>query len=307
MPARNMTTSTTRPPYIDGVAASRLEIPAGPWTTVLEALCARFPAIPSAQWRDRFARGRVLDAIGNPLDADTPSHVGLQVYYYREVPDEPVIAGEATILHRDDHLLVVDKPHFLPVVPAGRFARDTLLARLSRHTGIGTLAPLHRIDRATAGIVLFSIDPPSRAVYQALFSTRRIRKHYEAIAPALPDAVFPLLRRSRIERGDPFFRMQETTGDANCETRIEVLDRGTLHWRYALEPVTGRKHQLRVHMAALGAPILNDPLYPVLDDTASACDGEPLQLLAKALAFDDPLSGETRRFESRLALQASLD
>ncbi len=299
-----MTPPSTRPPDIDGVAASRLEIPGDACGTVLEALCARFPAIPPARWLERFARERVLDGNGHPLAPDASSRAGLQVYYYREVPDEPEITGEATILHRDDHLLVVDKPHFLPVVPAGRFARDTLLARLVRQTGIGTLAPLHRIDRATAGLVLFSIDPLSRGAYQALFRNRRIRKHYEAIAPALPDAVFPLLRHSRIERGNPFFRMQETPGDANSETRIEVLDRDTRHWRYVLEPVTGRKHQLRVHMAALGAPILNDPLYPAIDDTALERDGEPLQLLAKALAFDDPLSGEARRFESVLTLQA---
>ena len=298
--------SRVRPPAIDGVGPSRLEIPAGPWPTLLEALCARFPAIAADRWRERFARGRVLDAAGHRLPADAPARAGLQVYYYRDVPDEPAIAAEAVVLHRDAHLLVVDKPHFLPVVPAGRFVRDTLLARLVRATGLDRLAPLHRIDRATAGLVLFSIEPRTRDAYQALFRTRRIQKQYQAIATPLPDIAFPALRRSHITRGAPFFRMRETDGDANSETRVDVLARGPRLWQYALEPVTGRKHQLRVHMAALGAPILNDPLYPELDADAVARDGEPLQLLAKRLSFDDPLTGAFRHFESPRTLQATL-
>jgi tRNA pseudouridine32 synthase / 23S rRNA pseudouridine746 synthase len=291
-----------RPPPIDGVAASRIDLPGGPWTTVLEALRARFPAIPAARWRERFARGRVLDAHGRPLAPETPARPGLRVHYYRDVPGEPPVAGEARILHRDAHLLVADKPHFLPVVPAGRFVRDTLLARLVRATGIDTLAPLHRIDRATAGLVLFSVQPATRDAYQALFRERRIRKRYQAIAPPLPASAFPLLRRSRIVRGEPFFRMQEAPGEANSETRIDVQSRGPGHWHYTLEPVTGRKHQLRVHMAALGAAIVGDPLYPTLDEAALVRDGAPLQLLAQSLAFDDPLDGAPRQFQSGHAL-----
>lgn len=265
---------------------------------MLDALCAAFPAIPAGQWRERFARGHVLDADGHPVGAGAAACAGLQLHYYRDVPGEPVVAGEARILHRDAHLLVADKPHFLPVVPSGRYVRDTLLARLVRQTGIDTLVPLHRIDRATAGLVMVSIEPRTRDAYLALFRERRIHKRYEAIAPPLPGRSFPLLRRSRIVRGTPFFRMQEIEGPPNSETRIEVLSRDSGHWRYALEPVTGRKHQLRVHMAALGAPILGDPLYPDLDQAAHAHDSAPLQLLAQSLAFEDPLDGKARRFES---------
>lgn len=271
---------------------------------MLDALCALFPAIPAAQWRMRFDQSRVLDGDGAALRAEAACRTGMVVHYYRDVPDEPRIDAEVTVLYRDAHLLVADKPHFLPVVPAGRFVRETVLARLQRQTGLGTLAPLHRIDRATAGLVLFSINPATRDAYQSLFRERRIDKQYEAVAAALPDTAFPVQRSSRIERGTPFFRMQEVAGETNSLTRIDVLARGARHWRYALAPVSGRKHQLRVHMAALGAPILNDPLYPVLDTAALAHDDAPLQLLAKALAFDDPIDGRPRRFESQLQLQA---
>lgn len=299
-------TAPTRPPALDGVGASRVTLPNGPWTSVLDALCTLFPAIPATQWRARFAQGRVLDGAGVPLSVDAPGRVGMVVHYYRDVPGEPRIDAEVTVLYRDAHLLVADKPHFLPVVPAGRFVRETALARLQRQTGLETLAPLHRIDRATAGLVLFSVDPASRDAYQALFRQRRIRKTYEAVATALPGTAFPMQRSSRIVRGTPFFRMCEAPGDANSLTRIDVSERGSRYWRYVLQPDSGRKHQLRVHMAALGAPILGDPLYPALDVAALEHDGAPLQLLASALAFDDPVDGRPRRFESRLRLQAAL-
>ncbi|MCY1536730.1 Ribosomal large subunit pseudouridine synthase C [compost metagenome] len=164
--------------------------------------------------------------------------------------------------------------------------------------------PLHRIDRHTAGLVLFSTNPQSRGQYQALFRQRQMFKRYEALAPALPDVQLPLLRATRLEAGEPFFRMQEVDGAPNTETRIEVAQRLGELWRYALFPITGKKHQLRVHLAALGAPICNDPFYPEVSDAADAPDdySKPLKLLAKGLGFIDPLSGEERCFESRLSL-----
>lgn len=288
-----------RLPPRDGVPASHLQLPPGDWATVLDALCARFPAIPRTTWVDRFARGHVLGGDGVALPLDAPYRVGLEIGYYREVADEPAIAAEARVLHLDAHLLVADKPHGLPVMPAGGFVEQTLLTRLVRRHGLPDLVPLHRLDRATAGLVLFSVDPASRDAYQALFRERRIDKRYEALAPPLPDHVFPLHRRSRIERGTPFFRMQEAVGEANSDTGIDVIERGAAVWRYALTPVTGRKHQLRVHMAALGAPILHDPWYPSLRETP---DEAPLQLLARGLSFADPLDGRPRRFESQQRL-----
>jgi len=289
------------PPVIDGLRASRLQLPPGPWRTVLEALCARFPAIDRAQWLDRMARGRVLDAGGHAITLESAFRAGAEIHYYREVEDEPRIPFAETVLFADEHIVVADKPHFLPVTPAGGFVTETLLARLLRHFGNPDLVPLHRIDRATAGLVLFSANPHSRTHYQALFRERRIDKQYQALAPALLGTAFPLTCRSRLERGEPFFRMREVEGTPNAETRIDVIERGNGTWRYALAPVTGKKHQLRVHMAALGAPIANDLIYPLLR-TEMEDYSRPLKLLAKSLAFDDPVSGIERRFESRFSL-----
>ncbi|KQY50358.1 RluA family pseudouridine synthase [Lysobacter sp. Root494] len=289
-----------------GPAASRLQLPPGPWRTVLDGLCARFPAISREVWLDRFARGRVQDAGGASLAVDAPYRTGAEIRYFREVADEAPIPFQETVLHVDAHLVVADKPHFLPVIPAGGHVRETLLARLVQRLGNPDLVPLHRIDRDTAGLVLFSANPATRDAYQSLFRQRRIRKHYEAIAPALPGLSFPLTHASRLEKGEPFFRMREVDGVPNSETRIDVIERAGALWRYALEPVTGRKHQLRVHMAALGAPILNDRVYPHLASPGAggmpADFTQPLKLRARALVFDDPLSGVERRFESTLQL-----
>lgn len=273
---------------------------------MLDGLCARFPAIPRATWVDRFARGRVQDAGGRPLAPGDAWRVGLEIRYFREVVDEPRLAVTETVLHVDDHLVVADKPHGLPVVPAGGFVRETLLRRLVDRLGNPDLVPLHRLDRATAGLVLFSANPATRRAYQDLFRERRIVKGYEALAPALPDVTFPLVRRSRIERGEPFFRMREVAGEANSETRIDVLARDGSQWTYALSPVTGRKHQLRVHMAAIGAPIANDRWYPDVLPEAAGDDAEalarPLRLVARRLWFVDPLDGAARSFTGAMPL-----
>jgi tRNA pseudouridine32 synthase/23S rRNA pseudouridine746 synthase len=281
---------------------SALRLPAGPFATVLDCLCARFAAISREEWSSRMARGLVRDAAGQPLDAATPHRAGLEVRYFREVATETPIPYLEAILHADADLVVADKPHFLPVAPVGGWVEQTLLARLMRRLGNRALVPLHRIDRATAGLVLFSANPASRARYQALFRERRITKTYEALAPPLPGRTFPLVHRSRLAAGEPFFRMREEPGEANSETRIAVLERGDALWRYELVPVTGRKHQLRVHMAALGAPIANDPYYPVLAPSGADDPARPLALLARALEFVDPLGGGTRRFGSTLRL-----
>ena len=288
--------------FIRDPRASTVHLPPGAWVTVLDGLCAQFGAIDRAQWLDRIGRGRVLDGQGAAITPQTPYRAGMRIHYYREVADERPLPFVETVLHADAHLVVADKPHFLPVIPAGGFVEQTLLRRLMRRLGNPDLVPLHRIDRATAGLVLFSANPASRAAYQALFRERRIDKRYEALAPPLPSQVFPLSRRSRIVAGEPFFRMREVDGEPNSETRIDVIGRGEKLWRYALCPVSGKKHQLRVHMAALGAPIMGELLYPSLAEASVDDDRHPLKLLAHSLAFVDPLSGEWRRFESRLML-----
>jgi tRNA pseudouridine32 synthase/23S rRNA pseudouridine746 synthase len=294
----DLTTAFTR-----DADASTVHLPAGPWRTVLDGLCDMFPAIGRGQWTDRMDRGRVLDAAGAsiPSSAIYP-RAGLRVHYYREVVDEQPIPFVESLRHVDEHLVVADKPHFLPVIPSGVFVEETLLRRLMRRLDNPDLVPLHRIDRATAGLVLFSANRSSRSAYQALFQEQRIEKSYEALAPLLPQRSFPLTRCTRLVRGEPFFRTQEVDGKPNSETHIEVISRGDTYWRYALHPVTGKKHQLRVHMAAIGAPICNDPWYPALRGEETDDYQRPLKLLAKRLAFVDPLSGRSREFESALVL-----
>lgn len=283
--------------------ASTLYLPPGTWPTVLDCLCTHFSAISHEQWLDRIARGRVLDASGAPISPFLAYKEGLRIHYFREVPNETPIPVQEEILYADEHLVVADKPHFLPVTPAGEYVEQTLLRRLIRTLDNPHLVPLHRIDRHTAGLVLFSANPDSRSAYQSLFPTRKIEKRYEAIARALPDLELPRVHKSRLVEGEPFFRMREGEGVSNTETLVEVCEKNGDLWRYALYPVTGKKHQLRVHMAALGAGICNDPFYPEVLNDALDDYANPLKLLAQSLRFADPLTGQERYFESRIHLE----
>ena len=282
--------------------ASTLHLPPGKWLTVFDCLCEHFSTISREQWLDRIARGRVLDAEGLPISLQLAYKEGLRIHYFREVPNETPIPVQEAILYADEHLVVADKPHFLPVTPGGEYVEQTLLRRLIRTLGNPHLVPLHRIDRHTAGLVLFSANPDTRSAYQSLFPTRKIEKRYEAIARALPELELPLVHKSRLVEGEPFFRMQEGPGVSNTETLVDVCEKNGELWRYALYPVTGKKHQLRVHMAALGAGICNDPFYPHVIKDAVDDYAQPLKLLARSLRFVDPLTGEERFFESRIHL-----
>lgn len=293
-------------PVVEGVGPSRRRLPAGRWETVLDFLSDEYARVGRDAWRERMERGLVLDEAGRRVTPSSPYRAGACVYYYREPEAERAIPFDERVLHRDEHILVADKPHFLPVVPAGRFLRETLLVRLRRKTGLDCLAPLHRIDRETAGLVVFSANPSTRGAYASLFRERSVEKVYEALAATTRAHAFPLVRRSRIVAGEPFFRMKETEGEPNSETRVEILEEGRGVSLYRLRPVTGRKHQLRVHMHALGLPIVNDRLYPevlpeVLPEAPEDFDA-PLKLLAKSLSFRDPLTGQELRFESERRL-----
>ncbi len=290
-------------PTRDGVGPSCVALPPeGRWATIADFLLERFAAIPAATWQARLRHGEVVDEHGVPVDAMRAFEPRLRIYYYRSLDDEPAIPFEETILFQDAQLLVVDKPHFLPVTPVGKYVQQSLLVRLKRRLGIDTLAPLHRIDRETAGLVLFSLRPSDRAAYSALFAERTIHKHYEAIVPWRADALLPPLRRSRLAPDTHFMRMTEVEGEPNAETRFALLEARDGWARLGLSPVTGRRHQLRVHCAAIGLPIRNDAIYPLLRPEGQDDFERPLQLLARRIAFDDPVTGEARRFESRLSL-----
>lgn len=290
------------PSSLKHAIASTLQLPPGRWQTVLDCLCDHFPHISREQWLSRMQRGRVLDTAGQAVTSVTEYRVGLTVRYYRELEVEPVIPFEEAVIYSDEHIVVADKPHFLPVTPKGQYVTQTLLARLMERLDNPHLSPLHRIDRGTAGLVMFSVNPSTRAIYHALFSERRITKQYQAIAPALPHLQFPFVHRSCLVAGEPFFRMQEIAGDPNTETHIEVIDRTSDLWRYQLSPVTGKKHQLRVHMAALGAPIVNDDFYPTVLSRVPDDYSHPLKLLAAELSFFDPISQKKIKFKTKLSL-----
>jgi tRNA pseudouridine32 synthase/23S rRNA pseudouridine746 synthase len=252
-----------------------------------------------------MAKGEVADETGLRLDAQSAYRAGACIFYYREPQAESLIPFAEKILFQDENLLVADKPHFLPVIPAGRFLRETLLVRLKKKQNLEHLVPLHRLDRETAGIVLFSVNPETRGFYSRLFNDRKVTKIYRALAGVALQFEFPLVHRSRMTAGEPFFRMRETTGEPNSETRVEIVkkinERANL---YELKAVTGKKHQIRLHLASLGIPIVNDKFYPEMNDGGAEEDfSSPLKLLAKSVSFRDPLTGETRFFESKRTLE----
>lgn len=290
-------------PVRNGVAPSRVYTPPGAWLRLVDFLLERFPYVPADVLRARLANGQIVDEDGIAQTSISPYRARRWLWYYREVPHEAPVPFELQILHRDAHLLVVDKPHFLASIPSGRYLQETALIRLRDALGLAQLSPIHRLDRDTAGVMLFCMQIESRGAYQVLFQSRQVQKEYEAIAPIRAELSLPCTHRSRIEQGDSPFIMRETAGPPNSQTYIELLQqRGELAC-YRLQPLTGCKHQLRVHMSALGIPICNDRFYPRLLPYQGADDfNRPLQLLARAIEFIDPISGQRRRFESRRRL-----
>jgi tRNA pseudouridine32 synthase / 23S rRNA pseudouridine746 synthase len=304
-------TASAALPTKNGVGASTISLPVGPWKRVIDFLAERFPHIAYDELVTRMARGDVLDHSGARMLPDHAYRAREKLYYYRDIPLEPRIPFDEVILFQDEHIVVVDKPHFLPVAPVGRYVQETVLVRLKRKLGIDSLAPMHRIDRETAGLVLFTVQSDTRGKYQGLFEQRMVKKNYEAIAPWRDDLQLPLIHRSYIVESDSFMQMRElsveTTREhglkANAETAIELLEMVGEFARYGLTPLTGKKHQLRVQMAALGMPILNDQIYPVHQRQADDEYTKPLQLLAKQISFRDPISGEKREFKSQRFLR----
>ncbi len=289
-------------PLRDGVSPSCVVAPSQGAGLLLDFLCERLPDVGRARWLGRIEEGEVVSELGEVTTAQTQLQPGRRYYYYRSLDEEPEIPFVAEVVYRDAQLLVADKPHFLPVVPAGQYLQNTLLVRLKREFGLEELSPIHRIDRDTAGLVVFSVQRATRGAYQALFRERSIHKTYEAVAPFRAELDFPREHASRLEESGQFFRMHEVAGEPNSQTWMEIIEHNPCWARYRLSPVSGKRHQLRVHMAALGLALKGDPLYPVVNDPEPGDYSNPLQLLACSLAFDDPLTGERRAFESRRSL-----
>ncbi|WP_353201324.1 pseudouridine synthase [Polynucleobacter sp.] len=291
----------------EGVSSSRVYLPKGrSFTNLLEFFVANFPHIESSEWQARFTEGLVMTSDGHVLASTDPYQANIHLLYFRRLNREPEIPFEETILFQDTHILVADKPHFLPVTPSGLYLHQTLLNRLKKRTGIQTLSPIHRIDRDTAGLVVFSVNPKERAQYQNLFRDRLVKKIYEAIAPYSEnlDQRLPMTYRSRIEESDHFLQMQEVNGEANSDTYIELIEKIKPWARYRLSPGSGKKHQLRCHLNALNIPIKNDQIYPVLTpyQEYDLDVSKPLQLLAKEIYFNDPITKEPRAFISQIKM-----
>ena len=295
-------------PDRDGVPAARLHLPGdGTWATVAAFLSERTHHAPGVA--ERLAAGQVLLGDGTQVGPDTRYAAGQWVYLYRDPPDEVHVPGEIAVLHADSDVVVVDKPPFLATTPRGRHVRQTVLLRLRRDLDMPELAPAHRLDRLTAGVLLLTTRREVRGAYQELFAHREVRKTYLALAPIREDLALPTVLRSRIVKHRGELQARQVPGEPNAVTRVELLRRqrvcGGDVGLYRLTPQTGRTHQLRVHLASLGIPILNDPLYPEVLDRAPGDFTSPLQLLARRLEFTDPLSGELRRFTSRRRLPAT--
>jgi tRNA pseudouridine32 synthase/23S rRNA pseudouridine746 synthase len=286
---------------------ARLRLPEdGSWATIRDHLVERLPRVAPARIDELLAAGAIVDLDG-PITPDAPYAPGGAVWFHRDLPVETEVPFDITIVHRDEDLLIVDKPHFLATIPRGQHILQTALVRLRRELDLPDLIPAHRLDRATAGLVLFVITPARRGAYQKLFGERLVRKEYEAIAPHAPGLRLPLTVRSRIIKERNIIRAFEVDGEPNAETRVELLEHRDGLARYRLSPHTGRTHQLRIHMNGLGIPILGDDFYPELTDKPVDDFTHPLQLLAATLEFTDPISGAPRRFETTRSLRAWTD
>ncbi|MGO4122120.1 RluA family pseudouridine synthase [Arthrobacter sp. YAF16] len=302
-------------PVRDGVNATRLRLPdEGPWDTAMDYMMHRWGHIDPQGIEDRFDAGEIVGEAGVPLDRTTPLQRHTFIWYYRSLPPETRIPVELNILHQDEHLLVVDKPHFLPTTPGGTYIQESALVRLRNQLRLPDLIPMHRLDRMTAGILLLSTNPETRGKYQVLFEKRQVQKEYECVsaaepAPGHPAVDFPVVVRNRMTKSRSYLLAEVIEGVPNAETRIERLrtfdapdDAAPRRALYRLEPHSGKTHQLRVHMASLGLGIVNDAFYPELLDKAPDDYAKPLQLLARGIRFVDPISGSPVEYRSRLEL-----
>ncbi|BDU02531.1 pseudouridylate synthase [Nocardia sputorum] len=286
---------------------ARLRLPEqGDWATIRDHLVERLPRVPATRIDELLHAGGIVDLSG-PIAPDAPYVPGGAVWFHRDLPEETVVPFDIPVVHRDDDLLVVDKPHFLATIPRGQHILQTALVRLRRELDLPDLVPAHRLDRVTAGLVLFVINPARRGAYQTMFHKRTVRKEYEAIARFDPDLALPRVVRSRIIKEKQVLAAQEVPGEPNAETEVELLEHRDGLGRYRLRPHTGRTHQLRLHMNSLGIPILGDDFYPALTDKPVDDFTRPLQLLAASLEFTDPVTREPRRFETTRTLQAWTD
>lgn len=296
-------------PPRDGLGAARVRLPDGPFLTVVDFL-VHLTGDEEGVWR-RVRAGEVRLADRTRVGADTPYRPGGSVYLYRDLPDETPVPGDLPVLLRDDEtgLLAVDKPPFLATTPRGSHVVQTALVRLRRELDLPDLTPVHRLDRLTSGVLLLTMRVDARSPYQRLVQAGGLTKTYEALAPRKGDLVLPVTVRNRLVKHRGSLQARVEDGEPNAATRVELVGTEQLDGRqvgrYRLTPTTGQTHQLRVHLADLGIPILGDPLYPQVLDVAPGDFSTPLQLLASQVHFTDPISGQEREIISGRSLPAA--
>lgn len=266
-----------------------------------EHLVERLPRVPAARI-DAMLRERLIVDRSGPLTPDAPFRPATYLWFHRDLPVEAPVPFAIGVVHRDEHLVVADKPHFLASIPRGAHILETALVRLRRELDLPELSAAHRLDRMTAGLLMFVVRREHRGAYQTLFRDRAVRKTYLAVARHDPALELPRTVRSRIVKERGIVRATEVEGEPNAETLVELLEARGGVGRYRLSPHTGRTHQLRLHMCGLGLPILGDDFYPELTDRPLDDFRDPLQLLAETLGFTDPVTGAERRFRTRRRL-----
>ncbi|MFD2841426.1 pseudouridine synthase [Populibacterium corticicola] len=279
--------------------------------TLEEYVRWRFAPDPS-EMLGKLDRGEIVDELGRPWPFGSPYRAGALIFFYRDPAPEKPVPFEVDILFEDDDLLVVDKPHFLASTPKGAYVVESVLVRMRRQLGLPELSPAHRLDRITAGVLVMTKRQELRRPYHDLFAQRTIDKTYEAVAPVRADLELPTTVRSRIKKEPGIMWAQTIEGEPNTESLVELLDTKSCDPQthaghaavglYRLTPHTGKTHQLRIHMASLGLGILNDNYYPTFYSVESDDYSNPLQLLSRSIEFNDPVTGERRRFESRRVL-----
>lgn len=291
------------------VGASVVYLPdtGAPYPTLVDFLANRFPQISEETWIKRIIEKKVTSEDSEPVTLDTPYMPNQRLFYFREVVEEPEIPFKEQVVFSNEHFMVVCKPHFLPITPTGPYVQECLLNRLKKQTGNPELTPINRIDRETAGLVLISSKKSSRGLYQQLFMHHQVRKIYEAVtrAPEVFEKIDQVIE-NRLARGEPWFRMRISKGLANSRTQLRLAECDGKFARFHLQPVTGKKHQLRIHLSSIGLPIINDRLYPELGSILDDNFNKPLQLLSRQVEFQDPVTKKKMVFTSPRQLRKSV-
>lgn len=273
--------------------------PAGPapWTSMGQWL--RHHVDARVEVERLLADARFVYTDGAPVAEDDAYRPHVFVWFHRDLRDEPEVPGPLPVIHRDDRLVVVDKPAFLSSIPRGDHVVQSVVVRLRAELGLPELSTLHRLDRVTSGVLMLATEQRWRAPYQQLFEQGAVRKTYRALAAWRPDLELPLTVRNHIAKERGAWRAEVVPGaPVNAETLVEIESRDGDLAVYRLSPRTGRTHQLRLHLHGLGVPIVDDPLYPVVREVSVDDFSRPLQLLASELAFTDPVDGTERLFAS---------